>query len=86
MSRLPRLRQTRRRVAAITIRAVMCQLAGQIQPDFAADRAPAAAKSVILAQINAGFGIDHAIEQGVKIIARLRGAREGVQRPYLVSG
>ena len=43
--------------------AEMHQLAVQIDPDLAADVAPAPAEGVVLGQIASGIGIDHAVEE-----------------------
>src|SRR5271170_5389955 len=49
------------------------QLAIKIDPDLAADVAPAAAEREILRQIAAGIGIDHAVEeQPVQMCLRVR--------------
>jgi hypothetical protein len=41
----------------------MQQFALQIDPDLAADVAPAAAERLVFRQITAGIGVDHAVEE-----------------------
>ena len=58
-------------VAVEAVRAGMRQFAVEVEPDLAADGAPTAAESVILAEIHAGVLVDHAIIEDVEILARL---------------
>src|SRR5262249_1363098 len=43
-----------------------------VEPDLAADRAPAATEREILAEVFPGLRLDHAVEQSIVIVARRR--------------
>jgi hypothetical protein len=69
-------------VAAKVVLPEVEQLALQIDPDLAADVAPAAAERVILRQIAAGIRIDHAVEeQPVQMRLLVRRAVRNVIQP-----
>src|SRR5579883_2506928 len=78
--------EARRDIPLVVVRAGMGEPALEIEPDLAANGAPAPAEGVILAEIGAGLGIDHAVEEGVEIGALLGRAREDVDRLVLRLG